>query len=118
MIGEEIRALVASARLDLSCEAETQADLQAVFLEAFGEDRVRREVRLSASDRPDFMIDRWAVEVKNRGQQPRAIMRQLERYATYAEVEGIVLASNVAMGLPPSIGGKPAVFVSTGRGWL
>lgn len=82
-----------------------------------------REVRLGPGDIVDFLVPAGegggiALEVKLKGHQKRAIFRQLERYAAHQPVAGIVLASNIAMGLPEAIGGKPCWFVSLGRGWL
>jgi hypothetical protein len=52
------------------------------------------------------------------GRLARAIYRQLERYCLHERVGGILLATNVAMGLPVDIGGKPAAIAHLGRGWL
>lgn len=78
----------------------------------------RREVRLSDKDIVDFMIDGGiAIEVKIDGQK-RAIYRQCERYCEHPAVERIVLMTAKTMGFPSEIKGKPAYYVSFGRGWL
>ncbi|WP_316234641.1 hypothetical protein [Bradyrhizobium sp. SZCCHNR1020] len=112
----DIIALIESARLPLADEKILQAELARLF---DGAGIVyRREVRLSAADIVDFMIaDGLAIEIKIKGQR-RAIYKQLERYCAHAHVGEIVLATNVAMGLPDAINGKPVGLARLGRGWL
>uniref|UniRef100_UPI0023F83B2E hypothetical protein n=1 Tax=Caballeronia sp. BR00000012568055 TaxID=2918761 RepID=UPI0023F83B2E len=60
-----------------------------------------------------------AVECKMRNKARKIdIYKQLERYASHAEVTAIVLASNVAMGLPAEINGKAIYAASLSRGWI
>lgn len=103
-------------RFDLSLEARTQGDIETALLPVFPD--LLREHRLNAQDRPDFMIRGIAIEVKLRGAQPRAVLRQLARYADDDRVLGVILATNRAMGLPAAIGGKPAYLFPLGRAWL
>ncbi len=88
-----------------------------------------REHRLSAEDIPDFLIPcpraltQWiAVECKLKGPGggPRKIdiYRQIERYTRHPEVAAIILASNLSMGLPAEIRGKPVYAASLSKGWL
>lgn len=109
-------------RLPLSDEKALQAEMANVF-EGAGL-HFKREVRLDTRDIVDFMIDGFllddpgiAIEVKIGGSR-RAIYRQLERYAAHKVVGSIVLATNVAMALPPEINGKPTAIAALGRGWL
>lgn len=76
-----------------------------------------REVALSRSDRVDFMIGGTAVEVKLAGAK-LSIFKQCERYCQHSRVKALVLVSNIAMGLPRLINGRPAYFASLGRGWM
>lgn len=113
--------LVSAARLDLSSEAAAQAQLAAVLTE--GGWTFSREVRLSAKDRPDFLVSDGAgcavvIEMKVGGADKAATLRQLERYAAHSAVNGVLLASATPVRVPPSIGGKPAAFISLGRAWL
>lgn len=79
----------------------------------------RREARLSPRAIVDFIVgDGVAIEVKLRGWSKLDVLRQLERYAAFDEVREIMLATNLAMGLPAEIMGKPAHIVSLGRAWL
>lgn len=114
-----IAHLIGQGRFDLSDEIKCQAEI-----EAFLRDRLpagvdfAREVRLTAADRPDFVIDRTAVEVKMNSAQPRAILRQLTRYAAHPDIRAVVLVSNKAVNLPAMLSGKPVFSVSLGRAWL
>ena len=105
-------------RFDLSSEKHLQQEIaQALDLDGIAYERERR---LSASDIPDFIIgDGIAVECKMRNKSSKmAIYNQLVRYARHDEVKSIVLASNVSMGLPPEINGKPLYAASLSVGWL
>lgn len=108
--------LIGRARLTLSNEAAAQDDLEAFFVEhgvAF-----EREFRLTAADRPDFMVEGVAVELKANRANATQIIGQLARYAAHPDVKAVVLLSNRAVALPKEIEGKPAFFVSMGRAWL
>ncbi len=77
-----------------------------------------REVIIGPRERVDFLIfDGIAVEVKIKGGK-LAIFRQLKRYAESDLVKEIILLSSVSMGLPLSINGRPAHFLSLGEQWL
>lgn len=128
MNGPDVCRAIAAGRIPLSTEKETQAAIDLLLLNAFGEDNVRREARLSPRDVPDFLVGErvnrpgdWpgvAVEVKIKGGQKAAIWRQLERYAAHPQVTELVLATANAMGLPETCGGKPIYYLSLGRAWL
>ncbi|MGJ5149849.1 hypothetical protein [Bradyrhizobium sp. HKCCYLR1023] len=121
-LASRIVALLERAPLPLSDEKVLQTEMHAL-LRREGFD-AGREVRLDAGDIVDFMIfdgdvvlSGLAIEVKIKGQR-RAIYRQLERYCGHPRVSGILLATNVAMSLPATIGGKPARVAQLGRAWL
>ncbi len=115
---EAIVRLVHTSRIDLANEKMAQEQI-GDLLTAAGLAH-RREVRLSARDIPDFLLDGTglAVEVKIKGAIKRDTFRQLCRYAEHDQVQGLLLATGAAMGLPPEIGGKPAFYASLGRAWL
>ena len=46
------------------------------------------------------------------------VFRQLKRYAAHDEVNELVLVTNLSMGLPPEIDGKPTYYASLGVAWL
>lgn len=116
----DIASMLRAGRFDLSREALTQADIQAhlaarlpmgVLLE--------REKVMGPADRPDFLIDgRIVIEVKVKGAAPASLRLQLQRYAAYPQVEGIVLATGKSVALPAEIRGKPVHIVYLGAGWL
>lgn len=109
--------LIQRLRLDLSSEKQVQAQIEeALTTQNIG---FEREKRLSAQDIPDFLLTGGiVVECKMRGARKMDIYRQLSRYATYPEVRALILASNLVMGLPPEINGKPVFAASLSRGWI
>ena len=113
----DVIRLIHESRLDLSDEKRLQADLATVL--AKNDLAFEREKRLSAWDIPDFLVGGTvAVECKLRGARKIEVFQQLRRYAEHDEVRALVLVSNVAMGLPPEINGKPVYAARLSRGWL
>lgn len=113
----KVADLVARARIDLSDEKRSQRDLADVFT-THGLD-FKREVKLSPRDIVDFMFSDIALEVKLKGSAGKMdIFRQLERYCQSDAVQAIILASNLSMGLPETINGKPCFFITLGRAWI
>lgn len=117
----ELCDIIAATRCDLSIEARTQADLYCALRDALPElaAGMARELRLSERERVDIWANGVVIEVKLKGKH-RAfdVYRQLCRYAEYAEVEAIILATTMTMALPDRIAGKPAYLQSLGRAWL
>lgn len=114
-----IVAALSRARLDLSFEIATQDGVEAVLRELLGAGAVQREYVLGPQDRPDFLVHGCiAIEVKIKGARKRLVFRQLTRYAAHERVTALILVTNLAMGLPAEIGGKPVHVVSLGRAWL
>lgn len=115
--GAAIVQIIHGRMFTLSDEKHMQEQLEDVLTDAGIS--FEREKRLSPGDVVDFLVDGGtAIECKLKGQRKMKIFRQLERYAAHEGVTEIVLVTNVAMGLPPTIGGKPAYYASLGRGWL
>lgn len=115
----DLYRLLAQGQFDLSTEAATQRDMQQLLRDSLPLSMISREHRLGAADRPDFLIDaRLVIEVKGPRHQPTAVQRQLARYAAYAQVAAIILATSRAMHMPPLIGGKPVRVLNLGRAWL
>lgn len=114
----EIVRLLRRCRLRLSSEKHLQEDIAFALEQAAV--RFSREKRLSPQDIPDFLTAHGVViECKVHGKSPKmSIYDQLVRYASYHEVHAIVLAGNIAMGLPPQINNKPAYFASLSHGWM
>lgn len=112
---EAICALLARAPFLVDDEKRLQADIAAAL--AVGGIAHEREVRLAPTDIIDFVAGRVGIEVKIKGSK-RAILRQVERYATSDRLDAIVLLTGIAIGMPETITGKPVRIVSLGRSWL
>ncbi len=110
--------LIRRSRLDLSSEKRLQEDLA----EALKRNHVpfERETRLNAEDIPDFLLPGGIViECKMRGKARKIdVFHQLERYAKHDQVKVIILATNLSIGLPSSLCGKPLYFASLSAGWI
>ncbi len=71
-----------------------------------------REVRLSTTDRIDFMVGRIGIEVKVAGNSRRHIA-QLRRYARHPQVHGLLLVTaRRAPNVPSRMNGKPVNVLS------
>jgi hypothetical protein len=102
-------------RFPLSSEKQCQAAIE----DALEENGIafEREVHLGPKDVPDFRIDATLIEVKIGGSKS-AIFRQCRRYCDYDGVRDLILASNVAIGLPETVNGRGLWLLPLGRGWL
>jgi len=78
------------------------------------------EKRLNATDIPDFFIEGGiAVECKMKDKAKKmAVYAQVRRYAGHPEVKAIILATNISMGFPEQIEGKPVFLASLSAGWM
>ncbi len=112
----DLIARIGAARIDLSDEKRAQAQIGDVLTSAGI--AFEREVRLSPGDVVDFMVGDIALEVKLKRNRKQAVFRQLLRYVKHDRVKGIILATNLGMGLPRAIDGVPAWYISLGRAWL
>ncbi|MCS0501600.1 hypothetical protein [Ancylobacter mangrovi] len=112
---ERVLKILSGARFPLTGEKPLQAAIEAHMIEIGLP--FEREVTLGPGDIVDFMVGTVAVEVKIKGQR-RAIFRQCERYAGHGSVSAILLVTNVAMGFPPALKGKPTAVLNLGRAWL
>jgi hypothetical protein len=111
LIAERLRR----AKLTWAHEYDVQ-DAVAQVLEGWGDLRICREVKLTRSDRVDFMVDGVvAVECKIKG-SIGSVERQLERYAKCPEVGALVLVTarvfHASVGRHPC--GKPLQVVWVG----
>ena len=86
-------------------EARLQEEIAALLtVEGF---TYEREVRLTTTDRIDFMVGGIGIEVKVQG-SALAVMRQLLRYAEHERVSELILFTTRAQIVVPSeLGGKP-----------
>lgn len=73
------------------------------------------EVRLTARDRIDFLVDRVGVEVKIKGTAD-ALHRQLLRYAASDQLDELLVITTVPQhrSLPPTLNDKPLTVLVIG----
>jgi len=114
----DIVRLLQRCRLDLSTEKHLQGGVAQALTDAGIP--FEREKRLSEHDIPDFVVEGGvAIECKMRHKARKLdVYKQLCRYAEHEEVTALVLASNISMGLPAEINGKPLYAASLSRGWM
>jgi hypothetical protein len=111
-----VTATLRRSRLPVGSEDALQVAMQRALERAGIE--FEREVRLSASDRIDFLAA-GGIGIEAKARYPRrAIYRQLERYAQLEVITAIILVTGTAIGLPAAINGKPLFHVSIGRASL
>ena len=111
-----IASLIHGHRIDLSSEKRVQEAIEGILTTAgivF-----EREKKLSVTDIPDFVVENIVIECKVRGARKMDVYRQLCRYAEHDSVHVLMLVSNISMGMPPEINGKPVYCVSLSRGWM
>lgn len=111
----DIMQVLSGCRLPLTNEKRLQEAIALEF-DAVGFD-YGREHRLSDSDIIDFRLGDVGVEVKIKGGK-REIYHQMERYAAHDVLKELILVSNVAMGFPPALKGKPIYFLNLAKAWL
>lgn len=115
---EDLVQVIRRCRFDLSSEKRLQSGMEEV-LRKLGLS-FEREKRLTANDIPDFFVDGGiAVECKMRDKAKKmAVYTQVRRYAAHPEVKAIILATNISMGFPEEIDGKPVFVASLSAGWM
>lgn len=108
---DQLRDALGAYRYTFTNERELQDGLQLVL--GCLEWEVEREVRLSARDRPDFMVEGVAVEVKVDGGLSE-VTRQIHRYAHLEAVRGVLLVTSRSRlaNLPAAVNGKPVAVLS------
>lgn len=106
------RLIVAMGRYKL--KRGTERELQDAIEEMLRAEEIpyEREVELAAADRPDFMVERCAVEVKMKG-SPAEVLRQLLRYAKHDRVDRLVLITTRSshVDIQPTLLGKPLLVL-------
>ncbi len=100
-----IRNLLQLNRFRFASEAELQRGIGSVLQQRF---EVEREVRLTKTDRIDFVIDRIGIEVKIGGSLGQ-VTSQLHRYAQCPELDAVLLVTTRAKhaAQPATMNGKP-----------
>lgn len=107
---EEICQLLAGYRYSLHSEKTLQDGMEAVLLARAVP--FKREARLDAKNRPDFMIGSLAVEVKTKGSFAD-FLRQANRYLELDQVTGLIAIGTPKWlpFVPPELAGKPIYTV-------
>lgn len=116
MTPERLRQVLGSFRYTFANERDLQDGLaQALHTRGI---RFDREVPLTPDDRPDFMVEGIAVEVKIGGGLSD-VTRQLHRYAQHKGVRALLLVTaRCQLGnLPRKMSGKPVDVLSVGGIW-
>jgi hypothetical protein len=111
MTSARLREVLGAYRYTHASERDLQDGLaQVLSLRGI---RFDREVRLSDEDRPDFMVDGIAVEVKVDGSLS-AVTRQLHRYAQHKPVRAVLLVTSLQRlaNLPTEMNGKPVAVLA------
>jgi hypothetical protein len=74
-----------------------------------------REARVSKTERPDFLLDAVAIEIKIDGSLSE-VTRQIHRYAQREDIQEILLVTTCHkhLGLPLGMNGKPVLVLWIG----
>ncbi|MFB5761139.1 hypothetical protein [Paenibacillus medicaginis] len=76
------------------------------------------EVPLAPRNRIDFLTtDGIGIEAKKGKPNERSVYNQLERYAGFDEVKGLILVIERYMDLPETINGKPVASIGLRKLW-
>lgn len=78
----------------------------------------KHEVPLAPRNRIDFLTDDGiGIEAKKGKPNEQSVYKQLERYAGFDEVKGLILVIERYMDLPETINGKPVVSIGLRKLW-
>jgi len=111
---DTIREVLSSSQLSVDSEKALQNQIEQLF-----KDRnipYEREAKV-AQGFIDFLCGDVGIEVKVKGSK-RAIYRQCKGYMEDDRINSILVVSNQALALPPTINGKIAEVISLGEAWL
>lgn len=102
--------LLSSYRYKYITETDLQNGIEEVLIKSGI--AYKRELSLSTRDRPDFLIDEIAVEVKIKGTLSQ-LLRQITRYVSHKEVSTVLVVGTPAWlnQIPSHIDGK-AIYSS------
>ena len=114
---QEIIQILSGCRFPLANEKMLQAAIEEEF-DAHGVEH-SREHRLSSEDVIDFFFEAEGIgaEIKIKGSK-RAIYGQIQRYAKHDCIRELILVTNVPMGVPAEVEGKPVYVVNLAKAWL
>ncbi|NMA36754.1 MAG: hypothetical protein GX942_00450 [Papillibacter sp.] len=116
---EKILAALKNLRIGMVIE---EYDLQASVAEvltAYGI-AYKKEYYLGLGNRVDFMTeDGIAIEIKKGKPNRTRLINQIERYAVFDEVAGIIVVVETSLRIPPTktISGKPCAILGLKKLW-
>lgn len=114
----EIISLLKSRRFLLHDEKALQREIHEYLYTKIAPAEFSKEYCLDKGSIVDFLISPGiAIEVKIKGSK-REIYRQCARYCQFDQVRELILVTNVSMGFPPEINGKPCFLLKLGTAWL
>ena len=77
-----------------------------------------KEYKLGRGNRVDFLTaDGIAIEVKKGKPNKASVLRQLQRYAEYEEIQGIILVVETSLTVPHDVAGKPCRALGLQKLW-
>jgi len=94
-------------------------DLQKSIAQLLAENNIsfQREYRLARGNRVDFFAAGIVIEVKKGKPNRQQVIRQLERYAEFDEIKGIILVVETKLDVPREISGKPCMSLGLNKLW-
>ena len=77
-----------------------------------------REYRLGPRNRIDFFLSGGiGIEAKRGKPNRKAVLHQLERYASYASITGLIVVIEASIVLPLVLSGKPLEIINLHKLW-
>lgn len=118
MTTEAIISKLARRRFSLDNEKQAQKEIHDGLLEFIDPVAVTREYVLAPGSIIDiFVRPDIGIEVKLKGSK-RDIYRQIKRYCDSPVIKHIILFTNLSIGLPDEINGKPCTVITLSKAWL
>lgn len=115
MTGAELMEILTDWRFPLTSEKLCQEEIARVLEGASVP--FAREHRLAKGSIIDFLVEKVGIEVKLGGSK-RQLWRQCQRYCRFDAISELVVATNVPIGLPSEINGKPTYLLPLSRAWM
>ena len=115
---KDIIEILNKKRFLLHDEKELQRQVHTELLKHFRTDQLEAEHYLDKGSIIDFFIlPGIGIEVKIKGGK-REIYRQCIRYCGFERIKALILLTNISIGFPEEINGKPCYIVKLGKAWL
>lgn len=114
---EEVLAALRQLRIGM---IRDEYDIQQLIEEALIAHGIpyKKEYRLAPRNRIDFYIEGGiGLEVKRGKPNSTLVTRQLQRYASFEEIQTIILVVDRNVNIPDSISGKKCILFGLNRLW-